>query len=249
MSNDMPLTTAEIRQNLEATRARIHAAAQVSGRTADDIRLIAVSKKMPSASVVSAIAAGQHCFGENTLQDTKTRQALIDDPGNEWHFIGHLQTNKARTVAGEFDWLHTLDSLKLASKLCAGTTDRTGALKVLVQVNVAHDPDKHGLQTVSLYRFIDELLRANLSGISLQGLMTIGHRSAMPDQRRTEFATLRELGMQCATRFGTEYFRELSMGMSDDFELAIIEGATMVRVGSAIFGERPPMDARSPHPG
>ena len=238
----MPLTVTGIRQNLEQIRARISLAAVASGRMADDIRLIAVSKNITADCVASAIAAGQHCFGESALQDARNKQALIDDPGNEWHFVGHLQTNKARAVAGQFDWLHTLDSLKLAKKLSAGTNGQTDALKVLLQVNIANDPDKYGLPAAALYRFIDDLLQAELPGISLRGLMTIGQHSATPDQRRTEFAALHELGMQCATRFGARYFGELSMGMSDDFEDAIMEGATMVRVGRAIFGARPVAD-------
>jgi pyridoxal phosphate enzyme (YggS family) len=240
----MPLSADKIQQNIAVIRERIYQAAAASGRAVDDIRLIAVSKKMPADSVVAAIAAGQHCFGENTLQDAATKQALIDDPANEWHFIGHLQTNKARTVASCFDWLHTLDSLKLAKKLSASRPASSEAIKVLLQVNIASDPDKRGLAPDSVFGLVEELLQADYPGIDLRGLMTIGQRQATADQRRTEFAALRELGTDCAARFGAQFFGELSMGMSDDFEAAITEGATMVRVGSAIFGAR--MTDRAP---
>ncbi len=234
----MPLSADQIRSNIDTIRERIRRAAEASGRTADDIRLVAVSKKMSAASVAAAIAAGQRCFGENTLQDAATKQVLIEDPDNEWHFIGHLQTNKARTVAADFDWLHTLDSIKLAKKLSSGWQGNGNPVKVLLQVNIAGDPDKYGLSPESAPGIIDELLRAGLPGIDLRGLMTIGQRTATIDQRRAEFAALRELGADCARRFGERYFTELSMGMSDDYEAAISEGATIVRIGSAIFGPR-----------
>ena len=107
----MSLTPEEIRENLGAIRERMRVAAVQSCRQEHDIRLIAVSKYMPTESVQSAMSAGQHCFGENTVQDARTKQALIDDPDNEWHFIGHLQSNKAKMIPGNFDWLHTLDSI------------------------------------------------------------------------------------------------------------------------------------------
>ena len=240
--NSMALTPREIGLNLAQVRQRIDAAARESGRKASDIRLIAVSKRMTADCVAAAISAGQHCFGENTLQDAKTKQMLIDAPENEWHFIGHLQSNKARVVVTQFDWLHTLDSLKLATRLSDGAHPRAAPLKVLLQVNIANDPDKYGLAPTTLDSFIENLLQSELAGIELQGLMTIGQRTASLDQRRREFTALRELGTQCAAKFGAHHFRELSMGMSDDFETAIAEGATMIRVGSTIFGARPAVD-------
>ena len=118
----MPASASQIHDNLAAIRARIGAAAGRSGRNTDDIRLIAVSKFMPPEAVQQAMAAGQFCFGENFIQDAQTKQALIDDPRTEWHFIGHLQTNKAKLIPGNFDWLHTLDSLKLAGRLSAAAS-------------------------------------------------------------------------------------------------------------------------------
>ena len=241
----MPLSASAIRQNIDAVRERIHQAAAAAGRQADEVRLIAVTKKMPPESVAAAIDAGQRCFGENTLQDAATKQALIDDPANEWHFIGHLQSNKARAIGEHFDWLHTLDSLKLAGRVSAARPADMDPLKVLLQVNIAGDPHKYGLTADAVFALVEGLLAADNPGIELRGLMTIGQRAATTDQRRAEFIALRTLAEECAQRFGKRRFTELSMGMSDDFELAISEGATMVRVGSAIFGPREPVQAQT----
>jgi hypothetical protein len=235
----MSTSAKQIRDNLDAIHARIQAAATGAGRSADEIRLIAVSKRMSVETVQQAMAAGQFCFGENFVQDAQSKQALLDDPRNEWHFIGHLQTNKARLIPGNFDWLHTLDSLKLAQGLSSATRTTQQTLNVLLQVNIAGDPDKHGLPGNSVFQFTESLLEAGLDGIQLHGLMTIGRQQASMDERRADFMALRELQEGCAQRFGRQYFTQLSMGMSDDFELAISAGATMIRVGSAIFGARP----------
>lgn len=236
----MPVTAVEIAANLDAIRARIRTAAAAAGRDADTIRLIAVSKRMPAEYVRMAMNAGQFRFGENTVQDALTKQTLIDDPRTEWHFIGHLQTNKAKAIPGRFAWLHTLDSLKLARHLSGAALETGYVINVLLQVNVAGDPAKYGLHTAQVPPFTEELLAADLAGIRLRGLMTIGRQEATAAVRRAEFAALRSLAADCATRFDAESFGELSMGMSDDFELAIAEGATMVRVGSSIFGARDP---------
>jgi pyridoxal phosphate enzyme (YggS family) len=233
------LSSSDIQNNLINIRERMQLASAAAGRNVNDIRLVAVSKHMPPDYVQAAMSAGQHCFGENTLQDARSKQMLLDDPLNEWHFIGHLQSNKAKAIPGKFSWLHTLDSYKLASKLSASAVHAETTLNVLLQVNIAHDPDKFGLPVESVYPFVEELLQAGLTGIRLRGLMTIGQRHASRDEARANFAALRNLGEACAERFGARHFSELSMGMSGDFELAIAEGATLVRVGSSIFGQRP----------
>ena len=217
----------------------MHVAARQAGRSVDDIRLIAISKYMPPEYVQSAMSAGQHCFGENTVQDALSKQALIDNPENEWHFVGHLQSNKAKLIPGNFDGLHTLDSIKLATRLSESALNAACVLKVLLQVNIAGDPDKFGLPTSAVPRFIDDLLNAGLDGIRLHGLMTIGRQDATLDERRADFSALRDLRDRCATRLDLPRFSELSMGMSNDYEAAIAEGATMIRVGSALFGPRP----------
>ena len=239
--NTMPLTAGEIADNLADVRSRMHSAAARAGRHPDDIRLIAVSKRVPAEYIRMAMAAGQYRFGENTVQEAQAKQALIDDPRTEWHFIGHLQSNKARAIPGRFAWLHTLDSLRLAERLSGAALEAGQIVDVLLQVNVANDPDKYGLPPGQVFSFVDSLLEADLAGIRLRGLMTIGRHTAAPDVRRAEFAALHELAQAGAGRFGSVPFSELSMGMSADFELAIAEGATMIRVGSTLFGAR---DAR-----
>jgi hypothetical protein len=232
-------TLPDIAANLERIREQIRAAARAGGRSAEDIRLVAVSKYMPEDYLREAIRAGQRIFGENTVQDARGKLASLQDQGIEWHFIGHLQTNKAKYIPGSFTWIHTLDSLKLADRLERQCLARQAKLNILVQVNISADPGKHGLPTDDLFGFIEQLLAAGHTRLSLRGLMTIGQRGAATADRQREFAAMRQLCAACATRFGESCFSELSMGMSGDFELAIREGASIVRVGSAIFGPRP----------
>jgi len=229
----------DIKANLQAVRERIRQAAAAAGRNPDEIRLIAVSKTVSSADILRTIDAGQHIFGESTVQEAMTKQTLIEDPANEWHFIGHLQTNKVKHIPGNFAWLHTLDSLKLARKLSGYADARGVVVNTLLQINITNDPDKFGMQPERVFGFVDELLQAGLSGIRPRGLMTIGRREGSAADCHRDFSQTRELRDACALRFGDAMFHELSMGMSGDFEIAIAEGSTMVRVGSAIFGERP----------
>jgi pyridoxal phosphate enzyme (YggS family) len=235
----MTRPTPDIKANLQAIRERIRQAAAASGRNPDEIRLIAVSKTVSTADILRAIDAGQHVFGESTVQEAMTKQTLIEDPANEWHFIGHLQTNKVKHIPGNFAWLHTLDSLKLARKLSGYADARGVVVNTLLQINIANDPDKFGIQPERVFGFVDKLLVAGLNGLRLHGLMTIGRRESSVADCHLAFSQLRELRDACALRFGDAMFHELSMGMSGDFEIAIAEGSTMVRVGSAIFGERP----------
>jgi pyridoxal phosphate enzyme (YggS family) len=229
----------DIQARLQAVRERIRQAAAAAGRDPDAIRLIAVSKTVGCPDIIRAIDAGQHIFGESTVQDAMTKLALIRDPANEWHFIGHLQTNKVKHIPGNFAWLHTLDSLKLARKLSTYSETADVVVNALLQINIADDPDKFGMHPDSVFTFVDKLLQAGLSGIRLRGLMTIGRREGSEADCHRSFSKLRELCDACALRFGDAMFHELSMGMSGDFEIGIAEGSTMVRVGSAIFGERP----------
>lgn len=235
----MSLTSAQIQANFAQVKARIAAAARASQRDAAAVRLVAVSKRMPVDALRAALAAGQHCFGENTVQEAVAKQDVMTGADIDWHFIGHLQSNKAAAVATRFSCLHTLDSMKLARRLSQARPADASPLQVLLQVNIADDPAKAGLAPAQLPVLAEQLLAADLPGIELAGLMTIGLRAADEAARRHEFAALRRLGETCAARFGQTHFRELSMGMSGDFELAIAEGATLVRVGSTLFGPRP----------
>lgn len=230
----------DIQANLERVREQIRTAAVAAGRRPEEIRLVAVSKYMPESYLREAMQAGQHVFGENTVQDALGKLRVLQEPGNEWHFIGHLQTNKAKHIPGNFSWLHTLDSIKLANRLARHCQETHSTLNILIQVNVSGDPDKHGLPVERLFGFTEELLEAGRAELSLRGLMTIGRRDASVAERQREFAAMRELAAACGERFGASRFGELSMGMSSDFEQAIREGASIVRVGSAIFGPRPP---------
>ncbi len=229
----------DISGNLERIHARIREAATAAGRDPGEIRLIAVSKYMPVEYVRQAIRSGHYIFGENTLQDATVKLDAISDPRLEWHFIGHLQSNKARLVPGNFHWLHTLDSLKLARKLSDAWNDTLPPLQVLLQVNIANDPRKYGLPPGSTIQFAADLLQLELPGIHLRGLMTIGREHATARERRHDFIALRQLRDELASRPDADCCRELSMGMSDDFEIAVAEGATLLRVGSSIFGPRP----------
>jgi len=235
----MTRTIPPIRENLLATRERIASATAAAGRDSAAVKLIAVSKYMPVDWIAAAIDAGQFVFGENTVQDALGKLPILQDKRTEWHFIGHLQGNKAKYIPGNFSWLHTLDELKLARRLSRLAESSGTVVNTLIQVNISADPDKFGLSKDAVFDFVESLLAADLQGLRLRGLMNIGSRTASEAERRGEFSGLRELGSACADRFGDEYFGELSMGMSNDFELAIAEGATMVRVGSSIFGPRP----------
>lgn len=228
-----------ITANLAAVRRQIHDIASRAGRAPTDIELIAVSKTRTLSEVLQAVSAGQCAFGENTLQDAITKIPWVKFPDVRWHFIGHLQSKKARQIPGNFHWLHSLDSLKLARRLSAamqesGLTDR---LECLLQVNVADEATKSGLRPASVRPFLDELLKLKLPGLNWRGLMTIGVQGDEAETRWA-FSQLRELQQRCCDEFALPAFDQLSMGMSDDYAIAIEEGSTMVRVGKAIFGQR-----------
>ncbi len=223
---------------IACVRQRMAEAAQRAGRCVDGVRLVAVSKRHPPAAVAALAACGQRDFAENQMQEAVDKIAALRDAALEWHFIGHLQSNKTRHVGPNFHWVHTLDSLKLARRIDASAAQAGTRVNLLVQVNVSGDPAKHGLATGALFPLVDAILQADLQSVRLRGLMTIGYRDIGEAETRRSFARLRELLEQCRARFGDD-FTELSMGMSGDYTLAIEEGATMVRVGSALFGARP----------
>jgi len=232
------MLTASIAANLEHLRATLAGAAHRAGRRPEDVKLIAVSKTQPAEAVAAAIAAGQRVFGENTVQDALTKIPQFAGQGLEWHFIGHLQSNKARFIPGNFAWVHSLASLKLAQRLAALAQEQNTIIHTLIEVNITHDPAKHGIAPEETAPLLEQLLKANLGGIQLRGLMAIGPHPATESGQRASFAALRKLRDDCAQRFAVPGFTELSMGMSGDFIEAILEGSTMVRVGTALFGER-----------
>lgn len=228
----------DIAVNLERVRERIAAAAVRAGRRAAEVKLIAVSKTHPLEAIAAAVRAGHAVFGESTAQEALAKIPALHARALEWHFVGHLQSNKARHVPGHFQWLHSLDSVKLAERLARLAQEQHAHLNVLIEVNVSGEPSKHGVAPAELPALLEALLRAELAGLSLHGLMTVGPHPATAPAQHQAFASLRALRDDCARRYALPAFTELSMGMSADFEAAIAEGSTMVRIGTAIFGER-----------
>ncbi|MDR2140611.1 MAG: YggS family pyridoxal phosphate-dependent enzyme [Deltaproteobacteria bacterium] len=224
------LTPEEARSRLARVRAEIETAAKRAGRQSGEITLLAVSKTFPLGDVATYLAAGQKYFGESYLQEAQDKVEKL--PQAEWHFIGHLQTNKARFAPGLFSCLHALDSLELAEKLHKRLEEKGLTLQVYVQVNVSGELSKSGLAPERLRDFLDNL--AKYPTLIPQGLMTMPPYDPDPEKSRPYFRQLYELREKLAPTL-----RGLSMGMSGDFPVAISEGATVVRIGTALFGDRP----------
>jgi len=234
-----PPTAAAIAANLAQLQERMARAAALAGRPVESIRLVAVSKNQPPVAVSAAVAAGQRLFGENTVQDALTKIPQFSGQGLEWHFIGHLQANKAKHIPGNFAWLHSLDQFRLAERVARFASVAGVTVNTLIEVNISRDPRRHGVMPEQVPELLDQLVAAGLSGLVLRGLMAIGPHPASESEVRSAFAAMRTLRETCAARHALPGFTELSMGMSGDLEAAILEGSTLVRVGSAIFGERP----------
>jgi pyridoxal phosphate enzyme (YggS family) len=238
-----PLDPALLAERFALLQYTINAAERAACRAPGSTRLIAVSKTYPAETVAAAARLGQIRFGENRVQEAQVKRAavpgLLGRPGAplEWHLIGHLQANKARFTGG-CDWVHSVDSLDLARRISQAATAVGACCKVLIQVNVADDPDKHGLAPQALGPLVESIQQAGLVGIALRGLMTIGRVHADASETRRTFAGLRTLCERVRRESGLARFTELSMGMSGDYQTAIAEGSTMVRVGSALFGAR-----------
>lgn len=228
----------EITVNLKRIREIITTTARAAGRAPDSVKLIAVSKSHSSVSIEQAAQAGQTAFGESTVQESLGKISHFADRAFEWHFIGHLQSNKAKFLPGSFSWLHSLDDFKLAQRLSRFAEEKACAINTLIEVNLTNDAKKHGLAPGDVFALLEQLLNNNLRGLRLRGLMTIGPHSAPEREVRVTFAALRKLREDCSQRFSLSDFTELSMGMSGDYVEAIKEGATMLRIGTAIFGTR-----------
>jgi pyridoxal phosphate enzyme (YggS family) len=233
--------------NLDHIREKIQRAAEHSGRSGADITLIAVSKTVPVGRIQEAISAGVSQFGENRVQEATEKFARPNFPEPDkvtraqiiLHMIGTLQRNKARKAALLFDWLHSLDRPDLAFDLDRAVGDfRTSPLPVLIEVNLTGEPSKSGISQSDLTRLADAL--AACHHLHASGLMTIARQDADETELRHTFSTLRSLLENLRTSHPGSW-QHLSMGMSDDYEIAIQEGATMVRLGRAIFGEREPV--------
>ena len=233
-----PPSSATIAANLARLHERIARAAESAGRSAEAVRLVAVSKKQPVEAVAAAVAAGQRLFGENTVQEALTKIPLFTGKQIEWHFIGHLQANKAKHIPGNFSWLHSIDSVRLAERVARFAEEAQASINALVEVNITRDPHRHGVLPEQVPELLDQIVAAGLTGLKLRGLMAIGPYPASESEVRSSFAAMRALRETCVARHALPGFTELSMGMSGDLEAAILEGSTMVRVGTAIFGER-----------
>jgi PLP dependent protein len=229
-----------IAKNIIAIRERIEVAARRVGRSPADIALMAVTKTQPPEHIRDAYAAGQRLFGENRVQELASKmEALRDLRETEWHMIGHLQTNKAGKAVELFRAVDSVDSLKLAQKLDAAARDSGKKLDVLLEINVGGEEAKSGVAPDSAE--LDELLVAapRLEALAFRGLMTVPPFTSDPEGARPYFRQLRQLRDTIAARtLPGITMDELSMGMSHDFDVAIEEGSTCVRVGTAIFGER-----------
>jgi hypothetical protein len=219
-----------IEESLRIVRERMLAACQKSGRSAGEVRLIAVTKRVGAEKVREAARLGMRDFGENYVQEAR-QKVEATGPGPTWHMIGHVQANKVKYIPRLFDYVHTVDRWELLEAL-----DGYGkTLSVLFEVNLSGETQKHGTTKDGLRSMLDRVGR--LGFVRPIGLMTVPAYAADPNDARPAFSTLREMLHEMNKEFGME-MTELSMGMSGDFEVALEEGATMIRVGTALFGER-----------
>jgi pyridoxal phosphate enzyme (YggS family) len=233
----MPATD-DLAATLAAVRARIAAAALAAGRDPRAVALLAVSKAQSAARVRALAGKGQRAFGENYPQEALPKIEACADLGLDWHFIGQLQANKARGVAERFAWVHSLDRIKVAERLDAARPAGLPPLQVLLQVNVSAEPQKGGVVPAELLALARAVVA--LPRLALRGLMCIPAPQRDAALQRAPYRALRLLGEQLRAEIGAEAAAcdQLSMGMSDDLEAAIAEGATLVRVGTALFGSR-----------
>lgn len=226
-----------IGSNLQAVRGRIAAACRACGRDPAEVGLLAVSKTWPAACVAEAAAAGQRCFGENYVQEGAAKAEALAELGLEWHFIGPLQSNKTRPVAARFQWVHSVDRLKIAERLSQQRDAHLPPLNLCLQVNVSGEASKSGVPPQELAALAWAV--AELPRLALRGLMAIPEPTDDSALLARRFATLRRLRDELAA--AGLALDTLSMGMSHDLEVAIAQGATLVRVGTAIFGQRAPI--------
>lgn len=218
-------------ENIAKVRARIRAAAQASGRDLQGLGLLAVSKMQPASAIRDAHACGLDDFGENYLQEALAKQAELADLPLTWHFIGPIQSNKTRSIAENFAWVHSVDRLKIAERLSAQRPPGLPPLNICLQVNVSGETSKSGCSPAELPALA--LAISQLPGLRLRGLMAIPEPTTDTAEQHAAFARLRALRDSLGLPLDT-----LSMGMSEDLEAAIAEGASWVRIGSAIFGAR-----------
>lgn len=227
----------EIKENVARVQERMAAACRRSGRRPEDVKLVAISKTFPPQSIREAYAAGLRDFGENRVQEASVKRPALADLNITWHLVGHLQSNKAKVARELFHWVHSVDTVRIAGRLNQAAWPGGGRLPVLIEVNLGKEESKAGIEETEAIRLVEDV--SQLGTLEVCGLMVIPPFSENPEDARPYFRRLRELAAQIdSKKMANVSMRHLSMGMSHDFEVAIEEGATMVRVGTAIFGVR-----------
>jgi PLP dependent protein len=244
--NTSQFTTTALAERIDAVHEQIRAAAKRAGREPADITLLGVTKEHPAELAIAAYEAGLRAFGENRIEEALPKTIAVESALKaklgrmaalpEWHMIGHLQSRKAGQVLSWASLVHSVDSEKLARRLSMLSAEAGRVLPILLEINVAAEESKFGFTPADVPRAVESILA--LPGVALQGLMTVAPLVADPEEVRPVFAALRTLLFDLAGRFPEVDWRHLSMGMSDDFAVAIEEGATIVRIGQAIFGQR-----------
>lgn len=236
------MVPASVQHNLEMVRCKIAAACDQYGRRSEDVNLLAVTKTVDVARIRAAMGAGQRDFGENYLQEACEKIAEVDDPSVVWHYIGAIQSNKTAEIARRFGWVHTVARAKIAARLAAQRPADLPPLKVMVQVNISGERTKAGVAAGEAGSLIEQLL--SLPRLEIRGLMAIPAPTSDFGAQRAGYRRLRELHGEIQAQFGAAlpHFVDLSMGMSGDMEAAIAEGATWLRIGTAIFGPRQRQD-------
>jgi hypothetical protein len=226
-----------IMENVARVRERIATACRHSGRGPDEVKLVAISKTFPPGCVRAAYEVGLRDFGENRVQEAAAKRPALADLSITWHLVGHLQTNKAKAARDLFHWVHSVDSFRLAQKLEQAAPSGAGRLAVLLEVNLGEEASKAGVGESEIIQLAQQV--SQLAALEVRGLMVIPPFFDDPELVRPYFRRLRELAQEIESKnIPNLSMQELSMGMSHDFEVAIEEGATIIRVGTAIFGAR-----------
>ncbi len=238
-TDSMPLRRymMDIKANLDVIRQRVAMACERAGRDPKEIKILGASKKQPPEKILAAYEAGLRIIGENYVQEARNKREALIDLDLEWHFIGRLQTNKAKQAVKIFDIIETVDRAAIAKGLSRHAERLGRLLPVLIEVNIGQEDTKAGVAPGELFYLVELIL--SLPGLELRGLMTMPPYLEDPEGVRPYFAKLRELLEKLKTKFPEAPLSELSMGMSHDFEVAVEEGATIIRVGTALFGPRP----------
>lgn len=224
----------ELQTNYQTVLTRIQAACEKYQRPAKAVTLLAVSKTKPIEDIEYLATLGQTAFGENYVQESL--QKIAQQPSLEWHFIGPIQSNKTKHLAAEFAWIHSVDRIKIAQRLNDQRSSKLPALNILLEVNISEEASKSGFSKEELFKVVPQILA--MDNLKLRGLMAIPAQANSFEQQRKPFAAMQTLLKELQTKYPNEQIDTLSMGMSADLEAAIAEGATIVRIGTDIFGAR-----------